>query len=270
MSRAPPASPMNGSSASPGCTLASPQRPAWGFSLTRALSIAFSVLALGTVFTMLAVFVVQSLPLWHHAGLEFVSGTRWFYRTTEFGALPMLYGTIVVALIALLLTAPIGIGAAIFATELIHPRLRLMLKIAVELLAGIPSVIYGLHGAFKFAAAGCALLACGVLVLIIFAILRRGLPAMHWSFFTEQIQLVGAAGGIFYNLVGTLILIGTALLVSTPGAVGLTLVHGVYLHHHARRERLAAVLYLLNGMPSILFGLFGLIVFVKFLGWGKS
>lgn len=127
-----------------------------------------------------------------------------------------------------------------------------------------------INGALKFAAAGCALLACGVLVLIIFAILRRGLPVMHWSFFTEQIRLVGAAGGIFYNLVGTLILIGTALLVSTPGAVGLALVHGVYLHHHARRERLAAVLYLLNGMPSILFGLFGLIVFVKFLGWGKS
>lgn len=146
MSRAPPASPMNGSSASPGCTLASPQRPARGFSLTRALSIAFSVLALGTVFAMLAVFVVQSLPLWHHAGLEFVSGTRWFYRTAEFGALPMLYGTIVVALIALLLAAPIGIGAAIFAAELIHPRLRLVLKIAVELLAGIPSVIYGLLG----------------------------------------------------------------------------------------------------------------------------
>ncbi len=146
MSRAPPASPMNGSSASPGCTLASPQRPARQFSLTRTLSIAFSALAVAAVVAMLAVFVVQSFPLWNHAGLEFVSGTRWFYRSAEFGALPMLYGTIVVALIALFLAAPIGIGAAIFAAELLHPRPRLVLKIVVELLTGIPSVIYGLLG----------------------------------------------------------------------------------------------------------------------------
>jgi phosphate transport system permease protein len=127
-----------------------------------------------------------------------------------------------------------------------------------------------INGAFKLATCACALLACGVLALITLAILLRGLPAIQWSFFTEQIRLVGAAGGIFYNLVGTLILISTALLVSTPFALGLALVHGVYLRYHPHRERLTLILYLLNGVPSILFGLFGLMVFVKFLGWGKS
>jgi phosphate transport system permease protein len=127
-----------------------------------------------------------------------------------------------------------------------------------------------MHYAFMFVTGLCALLACGVIVLIALAIVMRGLPAISWQFFTEQIRLVGAAGGIFYNLVGTFILIGTALVVSTPIAVGLALVHGVYLRQRSHRERLTLLLYLLNGVPSILFGLFGLIVFVRFFGLGKS
>lgn len=124
--------------------------------------------------------------------------------------------------------------------------------------------------AFKLAAGACAVLACGVLILIALAIGVRGLPAISWQFFTEQIRLVGAAGGIFYNLIGTFILIGTALFVSTPMAGGLALLHSVYLREPRHRQGLRLLLYLLNGVPSILFGLFGLIVFVKFLGWGKS
>ena len=115
-----------------------------------------------------------------------------------------------------------------------------------------------------------ALIACGLLVLIVGAILFRGLPSVTWQFLTEQIRLVGADGGIFYNLVGTLILVTTALIVSAPIAVGVALVHGVYLRSAAGRQRLLLGLYLLNGVPSLLFGLFGFIVFVKFLGWGKS
>ena len=120
--------------------------------------------------------------------------------------------------------------------------------------------------------AGLAALAAALpLVLMVAAILWRGLPAVNWHFLTEQIRLVGAAGGIFYNLVGTLILIATALAVSAPVAVGLALVHGVYLRKDgAARRWLGTLLYTLNGVPSILFGIFGLIVFVKFFGWGKS
>lgn len=126
------------------------------------------------------------------------------------------------------------------------------------------------HHAFKFATGACAVFACGVLVMIALAILMRGLPAVSWQFYTEQIKLVGADGGIFYNLVGTFILIGTALAMSAPIAVGLALVHGVYLRGHRLQEKLTLLLYLLNGVPSILFGLFGFIVFVKFFGLGKS
>ena len=123
---------------------------------------------------------------------------------------------------------------------------------------------------FRLATALCALIACGVLALIIGAILFRGLPSVSWQFLTEQMRLVGADGGIFHNVVGTLILITTALVVSAPVAVGIALVHGVYLRHEAWKRRLLLLLYLLNGVPSLLFGLFGFIVFVKFLGWGKS
>jgi len=116
----------------------------------------------------------------------------------------------------------------------------------------------------------CALVACGILGLIVGAIIQRGWPAMSWTFLTEQIRLVGAAGGIFYNVVGTVILTTTALAVSVPVAVSLALVLEVYLRHSRHRGRLALTLTVLNGMPSILFGIFGMIVFVQWLGWGKS
>ncbi len=123
---------------------------------------------------------------------------------------------------------------------------------------------------FTVGATACAALAISVILLIVAGLIWRGGSALSWQFLTEQIRLVGAAGGIFYNIVGTLILVTTALLVSVLMAVGIALVHGVYLRSEVARERLRLLLSVLNGVPSILFGLFGLIVFVKFLGWGKS
>lgn len=118
--------------------------------------------------------------------------------------------------------------------------------------------------------AACALIACGALVSILAAIVLRGLPAISWTFVTEQIRLVGASGGIFYNLVGTLILLATAAFVCAPLAVGIALTHSFYLGSGRARRGLGLALYTLNGVPSILFGILGLIVFVKYLGWGKS
>ena len=116
----------------------------------------------------------------------------------------------------------------------------------------------------------CTLIACGLLFGVIFVIAQRGLPALSWTFFSEQMKQVGSAGGIFYNLVGTLILILTAGLVCAPIATALALTQTVYLRSNAARSRLGLFLYTLNGIPSIVFGIFGFIVFVKFFGWGKS
>ncbi len=116
----------------------------------------------------------------------------------------------------------------------------------------------------------CASACIGLLIVIIGTIAWRGASAVSWNFLTEQMRLAGASGGIFYNILGTLILLGTALTVSAPIAFGAALAHGVYLKSPRSRERLMMGLHVMNGVPSILFGLFGLMVFVLFLGWGKS
>jgi phosphate transport system permease protein len=116
------------------------------WSLTKTASWAFSLFALACVAGLVGLFVVQSLPVWRHEGWGFLTGREWFYRSGQFGAAPMIYGTLVVAAVALLLAAPIGIGTAIFTAEFLPRRLRLAVKIAIESLAGIPSVVYGLLG----------------------------------------------------------------------------------------------------------------------------
>jgi len=95
---------------------------------------------------LVAVFGWQNLPMWRDVGPAYVTGTLWFYRQHTFGTLPMIYGSVVVSVVALVLAVPVGVGAAICTAEILPPRLRLAVKIAVELLAGIPSVVYGLLG----------------------------------------------------------------------------------------------------------------------------
>src|SRR5688500_9203503 len=103
--------------------------------MTRLASWFFSFVALATLALLAGIFVVQSLPAWRHEGIDYVAGQRWFFRQQEFGALPMIYGSIVVSLIALVLAAPIGLGAAVFTSEYLPRRIRLAVKVLIELLA---------------------------------------------------------------------------------------------------------------------------------------
>ena len=112
----------------------------------------------------------------------------------------------------------------------------------------------------------CAAIALSVMILMLSVIVYRGAPSLSWQFFTQPIQRVGAAGGIFYNLIGTLILIATAAVVCIPLATGLALTHSVYIQSSRSKRALGLILYALNAVPSILFGIIGLIVFVKGLG----
>lgn len=114
--------------------------------MTRAFSWFFSFVAMATMGAVACLFAWQSLPVWKQEGWGYLSGAKWFFRQHQFGALPMIYGSLVVALVALVLAAPIGFGAAIFSAEYLPRRLRLALKILIELLAGVPSVVYGLLG----------------------------------------------------------------------------------------------------------------------------
>src|SRR5262245_22935751 len=91
-------------------------------------------------------FAWQSVPVWQKEGLGYLTGKRWFFRVHQFEIAPMLYGTAVTSAISLMLAVPLGIAAAIFISEYLSPRLRFAVKMLVELLAGIPSVVYGLLG----------------------------------------------------------------------------------------------------------------------------
>jgi phosphate transport system permease protein len=83
-----------------------------------------------------------------HFGLHFLVGTTWDPVTRQFGALPPTVGTLVKAALALLIAVPISMGSAIFITFYVPKGLRALISYPIELLAGIPSIIFGLWGLF--------------------------------------------------------------------------------------------------------------------------
>ena len=115
--------------------------------LTRAAAI-FVLLLLGGVILSL---IRGSYPVWSEFGFGFFTSASWNPVTDKFGAAAAIYGTVISSLIAMLIAVPLGIGIAIFLTELCPMSLRRPIGIAVELLAGIPSIIYGIWGLFIFA-----------------------------------------------------------------------------------------------------------------------
>ena len=91
----------------------------------------------------------EGLPIFKHVGLkEFLFTNNWYPTHAEpgFGALALIVGSLVVTLGSLIIAIPLGLGAAIFLSEMAGPRLREITKPVIELLAGIPSVVYGLFG----------------------------------------------------------------------------------------------------------------------------
>lgn len=91
----------------------------------------------------------EGLPIFKTAGLfKFLFGTAWYPTSepAEFGILPLIVGSIVVTIGALIVSIPLGLGSAIYLSEMAKPGTREILKPFIELLAGIPSVIFGLFG----------------------------------------------------------------------------------------------------------------------------
>lgn len=127
-----------------------------------------------------------------------------------------------------------------------------------------------LDGLFTAAAAAAGLATLAVLLGVLGSIVVRALPAVDWAFLTTEMSEAGAAGGVVYEIVGTAILVATALALATVLASGLALVHSVYLRRPGPKRWLGTFLYTLNAVPSIVFGIFGLLLFTRVLGWGKS
>src|SRR4051812_29407759 len=115
--------------------------------LTRSAAIGVLIILGGVMFSL----IEGSLPALQAFGIDFLLEQRWNPVTEKFGALAPIYGTIVTSFIAMLIAVPIGLLIAVFLTELCPMWLRRPIGIAIELLAGIPSIIYGIWGLFVFA-----------------------------------------------------------------------------------------------------------------------
>ncbi|MDB9510733.1 phosphate ABC transporter permease subunit PstC [Kamptonema animale CS-326] len=113
--------------------------------LTRILGMGIAVILLIIAITV----AIRALPAIGKYGLGFLFSSSWNPVKDEYGALPMIYGTIVSSAIALFLAVPLGVGTAIFLSEDFLPLpIRTTLVFLVELLAAIPSVVYGLWGIY--------------------------------------------------------------------------------------------------------------------------
>src|SRR5437660_2364830 len=103
---------------------------------------------LGVLVLIVYELVLRSGLSWHAFGLKFFVGRDWDPVNEQFGALPFVYGTLVSSLLALIIAVPLAVGVAVFTTGMCPRALRGPLSFFVELLAAIPSVIYGLWAIF--------------------------------------------------------------------------------------------------------------------------
>jgi phosphate transport system permease protein len=115
--------------------------------LTRAAAIAVLMILSGVIISL----IHGAMPALQAFGFNFLIEDRWNPVTERFGALAPIYGTIVTSFLAMLIAVPVGLFISMFLTELCPMWLRRPIGIAIELLAGIPSIIYGIWGLFVFA-----------------------------------------------------------------------------------------------------------------------
>jgi phosphate transport system permease protein len=115
--------------------------------LTRAAAVGVLLLLSGVIISL----IQGSLLTFKTFGLGYLWSQRWNPVTDNYGALPAIYGTVLTSAIAMLIAVPVGLMIAFFLTELCPQWLRRPIGIAIELLAGIPSIIYGIWGLFMFA-----------------------------------------------------------------------------------------------------------------------
>jgi phosphate transport system permease protein len=117
--------------------------------LVRGILLIASLAAILSVLFILAYLFSEALPIFQIAGTDaFISGTDWDPTGTPpaYGTLPLIAGTLLVTLGAMIIAVPLSLGCAVFTAEIAPARVRAVLKPAIELLAGIPSVVYGFFG----------------------------------------------------------------------------------------------------------------------------
>jgi phosphate transport system permease protein len=126
-------------------------RQRWQDFLFHRVTQAFSLLVLVALLGIIASLIVNAWPALHKFGLQFVWRVEWDIVNEEFGAAIAVAGTLASAAVALLIAVPLAFGVALFLTETCPVWLRRPLGTAIELLAAVPSIIYGMFGLFIFA-----------------------------------------------------------------------------------------------------------------------
>ena len=120
----------------------------WGDLLFAGTLHTLAMLVLVLLAAIFYVLISEALPAFHAFGFGFLTGERWAPNMEIFGGYPAIYGSVVSTLIAMVLATPIAIGIAIFLTEIAPKSLIGPVGVSIELLAAIPSVIYGMWGLF--------------------------------------------------------------------------------------------------------------------------
>jgi len=115
------------------------------------ITFSFALVVFVALIGILAALVYEAWPAIKEYGFGFLVGTTWSPADDEYGAIIAIYGTIVTSAIALLIAVPVSFGIAVFLTETCPKMLRRPLGTAIELLAGVPSIIYGIWGLFVLA-----------------------------------------------------------------------------------------------------------------------
>ena len=123
----------------------------WGDAIFFNVTRFFALLTLLTLVAIIGSLVISSWPSLQKFGFSFLWGSEWNPPAQQFGALIPIYGTLVTSFIALIIAIPVSFGVAFFLTELSPAWLRRPLGTAIELLAAIPSIVYGMWGLLVFA-----------------------------------------------------------------------------------------------------------------------
>jgi phosphate transport system permease protein len=115
------------------------------------VTLVFAAIVLAALAGILISLAIEAMPVFRQFGLSFLWTNVWNVPEDQYGALSAIYGTVVTSIIALVIAVPVSFGIALFLTETCPTWLRRPLGTAIELLAGVPSIIYGIWGLFVFA-----------------------------------------------------------------------------------------------------------------------
>ncbi len=118
--------------------------------LFKNITLFFAIIVVILMVWMIVALIIQSKLSIEKFGLSFITSIEWDPVQDEFGALPFIYGTIVSSIIAVLIATPISIGIGLFLTEISSKWMRIVIAFMVQILASIPSILYGLWGLFIF------------------------------------------------------------------------------------------------------------------------